>query len=97
MECFGHLDFWQDLANLYPGPWEWLLPEAQASKGRQLPLRGALDQGAELEPATLPQNCDLIKRRDCLQGGTAVSIPRMSTSWGEPNRVSRGGSFLASA
>ena len=60
-ECSEHLDFWQELANLYPGPWEWLLPEAQASKGRLLPLRGALDQGAELEPATLPQYCDQTK------------------------------------
>ena len=40
-ECSEHLDFWQELANLYPGPWEWLLPEAQASKGTPLPLRGA--------------------------------------------------------
>ena len=52
-EFFRHLDFWQKLENLYQGPWEWLLPEAQASKGTSLPLRGALDAGAELQPCYL--------------------------------------------
>ena len=75
----GHLDFWHELANLYPGPWEWLLPEAQASKGRLFPLRGTLDIGAELEPATLPRNCDQIKRRDCLKDYAAINLPEAPT------------------
>src|SRR5207245_10894840 len=43
LEFLGCLDFWEELKNLYQGPWEWLLPEAQASKGTTcVPLRGTL-------------------------------------------------------
>src|SRR5437879_2064564 len=49
LEFLGCLDFWEELKNLYQGPWEWLLPEAQASKGTTcVPLRGTLYAQAEL-------------------------------------------------
>src|SRR6266568_273798 len=52
-EFFCPLDFREGLKDLRKGPWEMLLPEAQASKGTSAALRGALEARPELKPRYL--------------------------------------------
>jgi hypothetical protein len=47
------VDFLEELSNLHPGPWEVLLPEAQAPKGTHIPLRGTLGTSRGPEPRYL--------------------------------------------
>jgi hypothetical protein len=62
-ECVGRLDFWEELENLYRSPWEWLLPEAQASKGLAFPFGATATHGQSLNPVNLTQDVDWSKRK----------------------------------